>query len=101
MRASLVLLVWAVLAVPLSARAQDTSASVERYKQCDAATKGKHLTDEQYRVYMGSCLASEGPPRDPFESARSIEKRCNTVANERQLSGQDRVLFMQTCRTKG
>jgi hypothetical protein len=83
------------------AQAQDHSASVERAKRCDAMTQGKHLTEEQYRAYLSSCLASEGPPRDPLETARTIEKRCNTIANERQLNGQDRVLFMQTCRTKG
>jgi hypothetical protein len=79
----------------------DQSASVERARRCDAATKGKHLTEEQYRVYMQGCLVSEGPPRDPLETARTIERRCNTFANEQQLSGQDRVQFMETCRRKG
>ena len=82
-------------------RADDNSASVERAKRCDAMTKGKRLSDADYRSYMSSCLASEGPPRDPGETARTIERRCNTVANERQLSGQDRIAFMQTCRHRG
>jgi hypothetical protein len=89
-----------VASVSSLARADDASASIERAKRCDAMTKGKRLSDAQYRAYMSSCLASEGAPRDPGETARTIEKRCNTVANERQLTGQDRISFMQTCRTK-
>ena len=102
MRARLLIaLMWCAFALSPAARGEDHSASVERAKRCDAMTTGKHLTEDQYRAYMSSCLVSEGPPRDPLESARTIEKRCNTIANERQLNGQDRVLFMQTCRTKG
>jgi hypothetical protein len=76
------------------------STSVERAKECDARTQGKRLTNEQYRSYMHSCLASEGPPRDPSETLKTVEKRCNTVANERQLAGQERVFFMESCRRK-
>jgi hypothetical protein len=102
MRAGLLIsLAWCLFALSPGVRAEDHSASVERAKKCDAMTQGKHLTEEQYRAYISQCLVAEGPPRDPGETARTTEKRCNTVANERQLNGQDRVLFMQTCRTKG
>ncbi len=82
------------------ANAQDP-ASVERAKACDERTQGVHLSNEQYRAYMRACLASEGSPRNPKETLRTLEKRCNTVANERQLTGQDRVSFMESCRRKG
>jgi hypothetical protein len=97
----LIALLWCAVVLSAAAQADDNSASVERAKKCDAMTQGKGLSEEQYRAYMSSCLVSEGPPRDPRETARTIEKRCNTIANERQLNGQDRVLFMQTCRTRG
>ncbi len=89
------------LIAPAWSPAQDSSASVERAKQCDAMTRGHRLSDAQYKAYMRKCLALEGPPPDPGDNARVIERRCNTIANERQLAGQDRVSFMQSCRSKG
>ena len=90
----------AVLASP-GLSAQDGPASVERAKRCDAMTKGRRLSDVQYKAYMKKCLAVEGPPPDPGDDARVIERRCNTIANGRQLAGQDRISFMQTCRSRG
>lgn len=74
--------------------------SVRRARACVAATVNKHLTDEQYKSFMVVCLASKRPPASLFETARSIERRCNTIANARQLSGQSRIEFMQGCRRK-
>ncbi|HTT01775.1 MAG TPA: hypothetical protein VMG11_06745 [Steroidobacteraceae bacterium] len=91
---------WLPLASAQNPTPTSNSTSVERAKECDARTQGKRLTDEQYRTYMRGCLASDGPPRDPSETVRTIEKRCNTVANERQLAGQERVFFMESCRRK-
>jgi hypothetical protein len=50
---------------------------------------------------MNDCLASTRSPQDLFESKRAIERRCNTIANDRQLVAGDRVSFMQSCREKG
>jgi hypothetical protein len=83
------------------ASAQKSDALVQRAKVCDAATKGKRLSDEQYRSFMRACLASTDRPQDLFESARTIERLCNTIANDRQLVAQDRVTFMESCRRKG
>ena len=74
---------------------------MERAKECDAAAAGKHLSDSQYRTFLKACLASNEPPARLFDSTRTIERRCNTIANARQLSAQDRVTFMATCRRKG
>jgi len=91
-----------LLAVAPLASAQNSSdALVQRAKDCDAATKGKRLSDEQYRLYMRACLATTGRPQDLFESARTIERLCNTIANDRQLVAQDRIAFMESCRKKG
>jgi hypothetical protein len=90
-----------LLAVAPIASAQKSDALVERAKLCDAATKGQRLSNEQYRTYMRACLASTGRPQDLFESARKIERLCNTIANDRQLVAQDRVAFMESCRRKG
>jgi hypothetical protein len=95
----------AVLAVaPLASAQQSDQKSeplVERAKACDAATKGKRLSDEDYRQFIRACLASTDRPQDLFESARSIERLCNTIANSRQLAAQDRVAFMESCRRQG
>jgi hypothetical protein len=83
------------------ASAQKSDALVQRAKQCDAAVQGKRLSDEQYRSYMRACLASTERPQDLFQTARTIERLCNTIANDRQLIAQDRASFMQSCRHKG
>jgi hypothetical protein len=89
-----------VVAAPF-ASAQTSDALAARAKVCDAATSGKRLSNEQYRSFMRSCLASDERPQDLFQTARTIERRCNTIANSRQLTAQDRVTFMQSCRSKG
>jgi hypothetical protein len=92
----------AVAAAPLAAQNPPSAdASVARAKACDAAAAGKNLSDAQYRTYLKACLATTGPPEQLFESMRSIERRCNTIANARQLTAQDRIAFMETCRRKG
>ncbi|HUN26826.1 MAG TPA: hypothetical protein VMU67_10985 [Steroidobacteraceae bacterium] len=98
---SLVLCSLLPLAQAPLARAQDNSASVARARKCDAATAGKRMSNEEYRSFMRACLASNARPADLFESQRSIERRCNTIANDRQLTAQDRVTFMEGCRRKG
>ncbi len=90
-----------LLAVAPLASAQKTDVLVQRAKDCDAAVKGARLSEEQYRTYMRACLASTDRPQDIFESARQIERLCNTIANDRQLVAQDRVAFMESCRRKG
>ncbi len=94
-----------LLALVPFARAQNESASdaaaIKRARACIAATQGKHLSDQQYRSYMSECLVSTRPPQDLFDSKRAIELRCNTIANDRQLTAQDRVSFMESCRKKG
>jgi len=99
----LTLAVFAALAAaPLAAQnTRSADTSVARAKECDAAAAGKHLSDAQYRSYLKACLASTGPPGRIFESTRSIERRCNTIANSRSLTAQDRVAFMESCRRKG
>ena len=104
MRTLILAVFAAVAAAPLAAqnsRSADQSASVERAKECDAAVAGKNLSDSQYRSFLRTCLASSSPPSRLFESSRSIERRCNTIANARQLTAQDRVSFMESCRRKG
>lgn len=92
----------ALAAGPLAAQnTRSDDASVARAKACDAAVAGKHLSDAEYRSYLKSCLASTGPPGRISESSRSIERRCNTIANSRSLTAQDRVSFMESCRRKG
>lgn len=86
-------------AVPL-ARAQN-DASVQRAKACIAATNGKSMTDAEYRSFMQACLASKRPPEELFENAHTIERRCNTIANARQITGESRIQFMQSCRRTG
>ncbi len=94
-----------LLAFAAAASAQSESASdaaaVQRAKACVAATEGKRLTDAQYRAFMSECLLSTRAPEDLFESARTIERRCNMIANDRQLTAEDRVAFMDSCRRKG
>lgn len=75
--------------------------SVQRARACIAVTANKSLTHAQYKAFMRACLASKLPPEELFESARTIERRCNTIANARQLRGQTRIEFMQSCRRKG
>ncbi len=82
-------------------RPQSADELVARARVCDAATKGKSLSNEDYRSFMRSCLASTDRPQDLFQTARTIERLCNTIANSRQLVAQDRVTFMQSCRKKG
>ncbi|MGH8259771.1 MAG: hypothetical protein ACREUG_08780, partial [Steroidobacteraceae bacterium] len=90
-------------AAPLAAQSAppSTAASVARAKACEAAAAGKRLSNAQFRSYFQACLSSTRPPAELFESTRTIERRCNTVANARQLTAQDRVAFMATCRRKG
>jgi hypothetical protein len=93
----------AFAAAPLCAQNSRSTddAAVKRAKACNAAAAGKNLSDTQYRAYLKACLASTRPPAELFESIRTIERRCNTIANDRQLTAQDRVAFMQSCRNKG
>lgn len=99
---TLMLTALVLAAAPLAAQNRGADdATIARAKACDAAASGKSLSDAQYRSYMKACLASRRPPAELFESARTIERRCNTIANDRQLTAQDRVTFMQTCRRKG
>ncbi|HTX24001.1 MAG TPA: hypothetical protein VMD03_05045 [Steroidobacteraceae bacterium] len=90
---------WAV--VPLAGAQSQTDAAVQRAKDCNAATRGQSLSEAQYRSFIRACLASTDRPRDVLKSARSIERLCNTIANDRQLTAQDRVTFMESCRRKG
>ncbi len=103
MRAVLVAALLLAFVPVASAQSESASdaAAVQRAKACIAATEGKRLSDAQYRAYMSECLASTRSPRDLFESTRTIERRCNTIANDRQLTAQDRVAFMASCRRKG
>ncbi len=95
-----------MLALIPVAHAQDdasarSDASVKRAKACIAATEGKRLTDAEFRSYMAACLASTNAPEDLFDSKRAIERRCNAIANDRQLTAESRVTFMESCRRKG
>ena len=102
MRVLTLAVIAALAAAPLAAQnTRSADATVARAKACDAAAAGKNLSDAQYRAFLKACLASTRPPSQLSESARSIERRCNTIANARQLSAQDRIAFMQTCRRKG
>ncbi len=102
MRALILAILASAAAAPLAAQSShSTPAAVARAKACNAAAAGKSLSDAQYRRFLRACLASTRPPAELFESARSIERRCNTIANDRQLTAQDRVAFMATCRNKG
>jgi hypothetical protein len=102
MRAEIVAALLVVAAPLASAQQPDASdVLVQRAKVCDAAAKGRRLSDEQYRSYMRACLASTERPQDLFDTARTIERRCNTIANDRQLTAGDRVAFMESCRRKG
>jgi hypothetical protein len=104
MRALIVAVLAVVAAAPLAAQnspSTDQSASVKRAEECNAAVAGKNMSDAQYRSYLRTCLASTSPPSRLFESSRSVERRCNTIANARQLSAQDRISFMESCRRKG
>lgn len=99
-----VILAALLLAVAPDAHAQKPDSAdvmVERAKVCDAATKDKRLSNEQYRLFMRACLASTERPQDLFQTARTIERLCNTIANDRQLTADDRVAFMTSCRKKG
>lgn len=97
------ILALALAAAPLAAQnaGAPNDASVARAKACSAAASGKTLSDAQFRSYIRACLASNRPPAELFESMRTIERRCNTIANARQLAAQDRVQFMESCRRKG
>jgi hypothetical protein len=100
---SVILAALLLAAAPL-ASAQNPDSSdvlVQRAKLCDAATKGKRLSNEDYRSFMRACLASTERPQDLFQTARTIERLCNTIANDKQLSADDRVAFMASCRKKG
>ena len=100
---SVILAALLLTAAPF-ASAQKPDASdvlVQRAKLCDAATQGKRLSNEQYRLYMRACLASTERPQDLFQTATTIERLCNTIANDRQLTADDRVAFMASCRKKG
>ena len=100
-----ILIASLLLAVTSVASAQSDSAAdaaaVKRAKACIAATRGMRLSDAQYRSFMSECLVSTRSPRDLFDTKRTIERRCNTIANDRQLTAQDRVAFMESCRRKG
>jgi hypothetical protein len=100
-----VLIAALLLALTSVASAQSDSAAdaaaVKRAKMCLAATQGKRLSDTQLKSFMSECLASTRAPQDLFDTTRTIERRCNTIANDRQLTAQDRVAFMQSCRRKG
>jgi type II secretory pathway pseudopilin PulG len=104
MRAVIVAVLLAVVVPVANAQGNASTrkgASVQRARACVAATEGKHLTDAQYHSFMRACLASKRPPAELFENARTIERRCNTIANARQLNGEGRIEFMQSCRRKG
>lgn len=100
-----VLIASFLLALASVASAQSDSAAdaaaVKRAKACMAATQGKRLSDAQYRSFMSECLASTRSPQDLFDTTRTIERRCNTIANDRNLTAEDRVAFMESCRRKG
>lgn len=99
MRAVVVIFFLAALA-PLAQAQKLPPPSVRRARACVAATVNKHLTERQYKSFMEVCLASKRPPAELFETSRTIERRCNTMANARQLGGQARIEFMQACRRK-
>ncbi len=103
MRAVILTALLLTLAPFAGAQSESASdaASIQRAKACIAAADGKRLSDEQFRSYMSECLVSKLPPQDLFDTARTIERRCNTIANDRQLTAQDRVEFMASCRAKG
>jgi hypothetical protein len=94
-------LLLAVIPIASAQKADTSDVMVARAKVCDAATKDKRLSNEQYRLFMRACLASTERPQDLFQTARTIERLCNTIANDRQLTADDRVAFMTSCRKKG
>ena len=104
MRTVIVAVVFAALgsaAQAQSANGKGSAASVARARACIAATQSRHLTSVQYKAFMNECLVSKRPPAELFENARTIERRCNMIANDRQISGIRRDQFMQSCRKKG
>ncbi len=104
MRAVILTAALLLALIPVASAQSDAAsdaAAVKRAKACIAATQGKHLSDQQYRSYMSECLVSTRSPKDLFESKRAVERRCNTIANDRQLTARDRVTFMESCRAKG
>jgi hypothetical protein len=84
-----------------SAVAGTDDASVDRAKACDARAKEKPMSEDQYRTYMKTCLASEGPPPEPLDTLRARQRRCTAAANAKSLFGTDRAAFMDTCVRKG
>ena len=102
MRSVMLAAVLLTAAAFASAQQPDASAAlVQRAKLCDAAAKGRRMSNEQYRSYMRACLASTERPQDLFQTAKTIERLCNTIANDRQLAADDRAAFMASCRKKG
>jgi hypothetical protein len=90
-------LVLVLASMSVTSRA-DESVSVERAKACSDRAAEKNLTDEQFRTYLKTCLASEGPLPDPLASPKDTRRRCDAQANARNLTGQDRRTFLESCR---
>jgi hypothetical protein len=91
------ILVLGTVSVTTSGRADD-AVSVERAKACNDRVAEKNLSDEQLRDYLRACLASEGPLPDPLTTPKDVRRRCDAEANAKNLTGQDRRSFLETCR---
>jgi hypothetical protein len=64
---------------------------------CNADAKAKHLSGDDRKAFMKTCLSANGGAAAKTNSQQEKMKTCNADAKTKNLKGDDRKKFMSDC----
>jgi hypothetical protein len=83
-----------VLGTPM---AQADNSQQDKMTSCNADATSKHLSGDDRKTFMKSCLSNAPAPSAKTNSQQEKMKSCNADATTKGLKGDDRQAYMKTC----
>jgi hypothetical protein len=93
------LAIGAALAILMvqSPAAQAENSQQDKMTTCNADATSKHLSGDDRKAYMKTCLSSAPTASTKSNSQQEKMKSCNADATTKGLKGDDRQAYMKTC----
>jgi hypothetical protein len=77
--------------------AQADNSQQEKMTTCNADATAKHLSGDDRKAYMKTCLSAAPASTTKTNSQQEKMKSCNADATTKGLNGDARKTYMQTC----
>ena len=77
--------------------AQADNSQQDKMTTCNADATSKHLSGDDRKAYMKTCLSSAPAASTKSNSQQEKMKSCNADATTKGLKGDDRKSYMKTC----